>query len=158
MLALILLGGWHIFKVRRDGGIAVPPPEQRTDPGRITRFDLVRREVLAMLLISILLILLSTWRPAPIAGPITQANLLAADARAPWFFLWVQQLIRLGDPFFFGVLIPTAMLLLLAALPLLAPVKPCELGTWFPKSGRLAQVIAAGIGVFIMALTVTALM
>lgn len=157
VLLVIFLGGWHLFKVRRDGGVAVPPPDQRRSPERITRFELVRREVLAMLLISIVLILLSVWRPAPIAGPITQVTLSSGDARAPWFFLWVQQLIRLGDPFLLGVLIPTFALVLLAAIPLLAPVKSSELGTWFPKSGRLGQVIFAGISLAIVTLTLTAI-
>ncbi|HEY5158484.1 MAG TPA: cytochrome b N-terminal domain-containing protein, partial [Anaerolineales bacterium] len=49
-LAAGILVAWHAFRVRRDGGIAVPPPALRTDHNRITRYELVRREVLAMLL------------------------------------------------------------------------------------------------------------
>jgi hypothetical protein len=30
-LVLILVGGWHLFRVRRDGGVAVPPPETGPD-------------------------------------------------------------------------------------------------------------------------------
>lgn len=156
-LGIVILGAWHIFRVRRDGGIAVPPPGQRSNLERISRFELVRREALAALIVSALLILLSALFSAPIASPITQNSLQAADARAPWFFLWVQQLIRLGDPFLLGVLIPGLALALLAAIPLLAPIRSEELGQWFPKSGRAGQVIAAGISFSIVILTVLAL-
>ncbi len=153
VLGLIILGAWHIFRVRRDGGIAVPPPGVRPDPQRITRFELVRREALAILAASAVLILMAALFPAPIASPITPDSLLSADTHAPWFFLWVQQLIRLGDPFVLGVLIPLLVFILLAAIPFLAPVRPEDLGQWFPRSGRLAQAIAGGIGLVIVALT-----
>src|SRR5512138_3181261 len=55
LVALILMV-WHAFRVRRDGGIAVPPPSLRTNNKRISRNELVRREVLAMFLVSIILI------------------------------------------------------------------------------------------------------
>ena len=44
-LIVAFLTGWHAFRVRRDGGIALPPPNLRTDHERISRFELVRREV-----------------------------------------------------------------------------------------------------------------
>ena len=55
---------WHIFRVRRDGGIAVPPPTQRQEKARITRFELLRREVLAMIIASVVLLLFSLIIPA----------------------------------------------------------------------------------------------
>ncbi len=51
-IVTVILIGWHAFRVRRDGGIALPPPKLRTDHERISRFELVRRETLAMLLTS----------------------------------------------------------------------------------------------------------
>lgn len=54
----IILMVWHAFRIRRDGGIAVPPPLQRADKKRINRNELIRREVLAMLLTSATLIFL----------------------------------------------------------------------------------------------------
>jgi quinol-cytochrome oxidoreductase complex cytochrome b subunit len=57
IIASILIG-WHAFRVRRDGGIALPPPKLRTDLERISRFELVHRETLAMLLTSVALIVL----------------------------------------------------------------------------------------------------
>ena len=105
-LPLVIFIGWHIFRLRRDGGIAVPPPLLRSDSERITRYELVRREVLAMLFTSAALLLLAHLAPAPIAAPISEISEVTSDASAPWFFLWVQQMLKWGDPFLWGVLVP----------------------------------------------------
>jgi quinol-cytochrome oxidoreductase complex cytochrome b subunit len=154
-LGAIILMVWHAFRVRRDGGIAVPPPQLRVDKARIHRNELIRREVLAMLLTGAALILFSSVVPAPIAQPITDANAMSGDARAPWFFIWVQQILKWGDPFIWGVLVPLVILALLALIPYIFP-KPAdsELGKWFPRSNRLAQMVLAIIAVFIIILTI----
>jgi len=158
-LILLIIGGWHLFRVRRDGGIAVPPPELRPGNNRITRFELVRREVLAMLLASAGLVLLSITLPAPLAPPIQEGSALVAGARAPWFFLWVQELLKLGDPFLWGVLIPLVMTMVFVLMPYLLPnARPVELGRWFPPGNRLAQVISAIIVIFILIMTTLALL
>jgi len=156
-IATSILIGWHAFRVRRDGGIALPPPSLRTDPERISRFELVRRETLAMLLTTAALIILSIFSPAPIASPIAQITTLSVDSRAPWFFLWVQQMLKWGDPFLWGVLVPLIVLLILALIPYIFP-KPLEseLGRWFPKSNRLAQIVVSVIALIIILLTLLA--
>ena len=159
MLALGILLIWHLFRVRRDGGIAVPPPHLRENQERISRFELVRREVLAMLLASVALLILSALAPAPLAAPITADASITATARAPWFFLWVQELLKLGSPFVWGVVAPLAALLAVTLIPYIFP-KPgeAELGKWFPKGNRLAQVFFAAIILAILILTVLALL
>lgn len=154
-----LLLVWHIFRLRRDGGIAVPPPALRPDQARITRFELVRREVLAMLLTAAALLLLSTFASAPLAAPISASAPGAETARAPWFFLWVQQMLKLGNPFFWGVVVPLAALFLLSLLPyIFPPPAKSELGNWFPKSNRLAQWAALLLLAAILTLTIFALL
>ena len=158
-LGLIILGGWHIFRVRRDGGIAVPPPDQRKDNARISRFDLVGREVLVMVLAGVILIFVSTMFPAPIERPITQASIDVYNARAPWFFLWVQQLLKLGDPFFWGIVFPAFLLVLLAMLPYILPqTSEHENGQWFPRGNRLAQILVIILGLTLIILTLLTIM
>lgn len=159
-LALPFLGvaAWHLFRVRRDGGIAVPPPSLRQDHTRITRYELVRREVLAALLTGVVLLALAELRPTPLAAPIANLSELTQDAMAPWFFLWVQQLLKWGDPFVLGVLLPCTVLGILIAVPYVAaPVLPGELGRWFPRSGRFVQVLVGMIVAFLVILTALAL-
>ena len=154
-LCAIILVAWHAFRVRRDGGIAVPPPNLRVDKERITRNELVRREVLAMLLTGAALILFAAFIPAPIAQPISDMTVMSGDARAPWFFLWVQQMLKWGDPFIWGVLVPLIVLAMLALIPYIFP-KPTdnELGKWFPHSNRIAQIVLAVIALLIIVLTI----
>lgn len=149
---------WHIFRVRRDGGIAVPPPALRRDHDRIPRSELVRREALAVFLTAAALLILSAFCPAPIAAPIADLGPIGGDIRAPWFFLWVQQLLAWGDPFLLGVLVPLGVVLLVALVPFVLPTAGlAELGRWFPKSNRAAQVIVAVMAATMGALTLLAL-
>jgi len=155
MLGAVILMVWHTFRVRRDGGIAIPPPTERKENERITRFDLLRREVLAMTIAAVILILFSLLIPAPIKQPITSFNIMSGDSRAPWFFLWIQYLLKFGDPFVMGILIPILVVILLGSLPYILPnAKREELGNWFPRGNRIAQVIAVLIMFLILLLTV----
>jgi quinol-cytochrome oxidoreductase complex cytochrome b subunit/mono/diheme cytochrome c family protein len=142
IIAIVFLV-WHIFRVRRDGGISAPAPAQRSDQSRITRFELVRREALAMLIASAWLILLATLIPPPLAAPIRDASLpLNPEVRAPWFFLWVQQLLRYGDAFWMGIIVPVMAILTVSLLPYILPnLPPDQKGRWFPRAGRAAQVM-----------------
>ena len=157
-LVLIIIGVWHLFRVRRDGGIAVPPPDKRSDPARISRFELVRREGLAAILATVVLLPLAAFIPAPLAAPmqsLTTPNGLVADSRAPWFFLWVQQLLKFGNAFVMGVLIPLGVVALLIAVPYFLPAaRPEELGRWLPRGGRLAQVVTVLVAILLLALSI----
>jgi cytochrome b-561 len=149
---------WHLFRVRRDGGISTAPVTQRESKVRITRLDLLRREVLGMFIGGIILIALAAVVPAPIAPPIGMDTILAADSSAPWFFLWVQQLLKLGNPFLLGVLLPVAVLALIGLMPyLFAEVKQNELGRWFPRSGRVIQILFTIMAILIIVLTLLTL-
>ena len=156
LLAIVV---WHIFKVRRDGGIAVPPPEQRPSSARISRFELARREGLAALIGLAVLLLVAAFIPAPLASPMSEVTSQAADAKAPWFFLWVQQLLKWGDAFWMGVFVPLLILGILGAIPYLLPaVRSEELGRWFPPSGRPAQVLTILLVLGVLILTLLAIL
>lgn len=153
-IAAMILVAWHAFRVRRDGGIAVPPPKLRTNTARISRNELIRREVLAILVVGIMLILMASFLPAPIAPAMTDNTVVTEDAHAPWFFLWVQQMLKWGDPFTFGILIPLGILVVLALIPYVLP-KPADsdIGRWFPKSNRFAQITVGVIALIVITLT-----
>ena len=158
LIAIILIA-WHIFRLRRDGGIAVPPPPLRITKVRLSRKELVRREVLTMLLAGVVLLLVSVFAPAPLAQPIGETASLTITARAPWFFLWVQELLKLGNPFLLGVLIPLAVLILVSLIPFIFP-KPAvfEQGHWFTKGNRLAQAFIVLVALTILILTALAIL
>ncbi len=157
-LAMMIAVGWHLFRMRRDGGIAAPPAALRQDSTRITRWELLRRELLLMTFAGMALVLLATFAPAPVTPPLNSLNTEVADARAPWFFLWIQQLLKVADPFLMGVVIPLALLAILVLLPYLKPQpSDSEMGRWFPRGGRMVQVIIFVLSALIIGLTVWAI-
>lgn len=148
---MFFLIGWHVFRVRRDGGISHRPRDH--DPARrIPRAQLVQTETLAMLLVLAGLIALSVLIPAPLGA---QADLPTRPdkAQAPWFFLWVQALLRATPPVWAGVLIPLGLLLLLGVIPYALDRSTTGVAEWFNREGRLAQVVAVLVFVGLLVLT-----
>ena len=149
LIAVVAIG-WHIFRVRRDGGISTPEP--RT-PDRITRDDLVKREVFAMLILTAVLLVLALILP-PSLGPAADFSQLPGEATAPWFFIWVQQLLRWGDPLPMGLLIPIGLLAILFVIPYVLDRRNEGAGRWFNREGRGAQLVVLALLVCIGVLTV----
>jgi quinol-cytochrome oxidoreductase complex cytochrome b subunit/mono/diheme cytochrome c family protein len=153
-LAVVILVVWHIFRVRRDGGIAAAPAKQG-ERSFIARSDLVRKEVLAMLIAGSALLLFALIFPAPIAAPISATGVISGDSGAPWFFLWIQILLKNGDPFVMGVLTPVLVIVVLGLLPYILPSpKIEEQGIWFSRSNRMAQGLVLLLLLVILIFTV----
>jgi len=156
-LAAFILMGWHAFRVRRDGGIAAPPANIRAQAERITRSELVQREVLAMLLTGSALILLSVISPAPIAAPLKEIPVTLEQSAAPWFLLWLQEMLTWGNPLVWGLGFPLLILATLALIPYIFPQpSPKEIGSWFPPSNRAAQIALGLITLLIIVLSLVA--
>jgi hypothetical protein len=68
-------------------------------------------------------------------------------------------MLKWGDPFVFGVLIPLGLLAILALVPYIFP-KPADsdIGSWFPKSNRLAQVVVGVVALILVGLTLLSLL
>jgi quinol-cytochrome oxidoreductase complex cytochrome b subunit len=102
--------GYHAWRVRRDGGVALPARRDgASDRTLVPSVQLVRRELIASGVALAALAVVSTYLDAPIT--------LAGQSRAPWFFYPIQLLVARGDPFWLGVVLPLIPLALLAALP-----------------------------------------
>ena len=153
-LAVIAITAWHVFKVRRDGGVSAPPPERGKKTRRVPRSELVSKEVIAMITAGVLLLLISILIPAPINQPLVENGALLGDSQAPWFFLWIQETLQFGDPFFWGVGLPLAAVILLGLLPYIFPnAKKEEWGRWLPSGNRLGQIVGISIIAVIFLLT-----
>jgi hypothetical protein len=97
---------------------------------------------------------LSLLLHAPLEQPLSEAGAVSGDARAPWFFLWIQELLKYGDPLVLGILVPVLLLVALGLFPYLLPnARPAELGRWFPRGNRLAQALTVALLGLILVLT-----
>ena len=153
-LPTAILVVWHAFRVRRDGGIAANSAKLKADD-YIPRNALVRYEVLAMVLSGIILLLISLIFPAPTKQPISNMNTMVGDSQAPWFFLWIQQLLKLGNPFLYGILLPFIVIIVLGLIPYVLPnADSSELGKWFIRGNRSAQILTVLIFLSILFLTI----
>jgi hypothetical protein len=77
---------------------------------------LLRVEFLAALIVSVALILWAVWLPAPLEPP-ANPTLTTNPAKAPWYFLGLQELLVYFDPWIAGVILPHIILGGLMAIP-----------------------------------------
>jgi quinol-cytochrome oxidoreductase complex cytochrome b subunit len=151
-LALMMLMSLHFWRVRKDGGLTMPrkvDENQEPKPERVTTIPyLVRRELVwAMVWIAILLIF-SMMVPAPldeIANPLHSPN----PAKAPWYFLGLQELLLHFHPVVAGIIIPTLALGALFLLPFL-DINLLSVGVYFrSRRGRALSLLAVGLGLLL---------
>jgi quinol-cytochrome oxidoreductase complex cytochrome b subunit len=127
-LAAILVISIHYYKVSREHGISLPakyeegdvsPEVKKAAKARLDFLpDLFTREIfwvgLGMLLV-ILMITVFGWHAA-LENPANPQQ-TPLDTEAPWYFLWLQGLLKLGDKTLMGIIIPTILVLVLVFLP-----------------------------------------
>lgn len=143
---------YHLWRVRRDGGISRPTPVNGEGAAYIGRHELFSRELVAALLASAGLLVVSTLFATPLGPEADPAGGVTADVRAPWIFLWVQALLRFLPPVLAGVGIPLAVLLVLAALPAFDRKGPGR-GIWFARERWRVQAVAAAVALAVVILS-----
>ncbi|HSB60192.1 MAG TPA: cytochrome b N-terminal domain-containing protein, partial [Vicinamibacteria bacterium] len=174
-LGIFALLALHLWRVRKDGGLAAPsasaagpPVEEERPAGRFpasTRSyglmaladrpalplaevepeeevlawpNLLFRELLLLLVVLAALHVLALSVDAPleeIANPTRTPN----PAKAPWYFLGLQELVHYSA-LVGGVVIPALAVLALVLVPYLDP-RPRGVGIWFPRERRLANAV-----------------
>lgn len=94
----------------------VPAGRKEKTDSRFVWPDLVFKELLAGIGILVLLIIWSLLIDAPL-GPEADASWTENPAKAPWYFLGLQELLVYFDPWLAGVVIPTLILVGLMVIP-----------------------------------------
>ncbi|MFH1995057.1 MAG: cytochrome C, partial [Nitrospinota bacterium] len=82
--------------------------------------NLVYRELICMILVMSLLLLLSLLFRAPLEGMANPA-VTPNPAKAPWYFVGLQEILHYFDPWIAGVIIPGATMLGLMCIPYIDP-------------------------------------
>lgn len=132
MLALGLSGD------RRRARGAGPPGAGL--PGTVSVWpQLLKRELAAALALLAALFLWSLLADAPLEGPADPVE-MSNPAKAPWYFLGLQELLVYFDPWIAGVLLPLLLVFGLAALPYLDP-DPGGNGYYTVRERPLALVL-----------------
>jgi menaquinol-cytochrome c reductase cytochrome b/c subunit len=102
--------------------LALVPPEgiQRVEREQGDRINvwphLLIEEFIAMLVMLAGLVIFSTFVNAPLRE-LANPNLTPNPSKAPWYFLGLQELLRYFHPMVAGIVIPTFILVGLAAIP-----------------------------------------
>jgi cytochrome b-561 len=198
VLPTVVLGlfAYHMWRVRKDGGLAAAEPLRRaraqypTPPSATKSYslfgvtrgatiqtlastdlededvafsspELVRRIVLVFLLVFNVTLLLSIFFDAPLEEA-ANAAVTPNPAKAPWYFLWLQELVasttvRIGGfsvsgGFIGGILVPGVLLALAAAWPFLDRTPGTTEGLWFARERRRQNVVFALITAGMIAL------
>lgn len=126
-LAAIIFISIHYYKVAREHSISLPaaieenlaPPEKIAAAKRKVDLlpDLLTSELMwYAIALAGMVVAVATFFSAPLE---THADPLKTPLHttAPWYFLWLQGMLKLGDKTLWGVVIPTIIFLLLFAVP-----------------------------------------
>ena len=97
---------------------------------------LLRIEFLAVIIVTILLMVWSIALNAPLEEP-ANPNLTMNPAKAPWYFLGLQEMLVYFDPWIAGVVMPTFIVVGLMAIPYIDP-NPLGSGYYTLKQRRFA--------------------
>ena len=90
---------------------------EREQGDRVNTFPhLLIQEMLSLIIVSVALIIFSTFVNAPLRE-LANANLTPNPSKAPWYFLGLQELLRYFHPMVAGVLVPTLFFGLLFVVP-----------------------------------------
>jgi quinol-cytochrome oxidoreductase complex cytochrome b subunit len=153
-VSIVLLMSLHFWRVRKDGGLTIPKSvdrdqEERVGVQRVTTIPhLVRRELVFALVWLAILLIWSMLVPAPLEG-IADPQVSPNPAKAPWYFLGIQELLLHFHPFIAAVVIPGGVLAALFLLPFY-DFSPDSVGVYFrSRRGRYLSVLAIGFGLIL---------
>jgi quinol-cytochrome oxidoreductase complex cytochrome b subunit len=156
-VAMLLLLAFHFWLVRKVGGVILPEdagsPAAPRGPLVATSPALTQREWTASRVVLAAVLLLAAVAEAPLLAP-ANPGLSPNPAKAPWYFMGVQELLVHLHPAFGAVVVPALALSLLVALPVLGGGERPS-GRWFgsPRGARLSA-LAAALGAGLTALAV----
>ncbi|MEO0223738.1 MAG: cytochrome b N-terminal domain-containing protein [candidate division WOR-3 bacterium] len=176
-LLLLILSSYHMWRVRKDGGLAVSEQykieakklNKRLIQDEYTTFTIpfmFRRAFLVFLITTAIVLFFTIFAKAPLEEP-ADPTWTPNPAKAPWYFLWIQELIaittiKIGDftingGFIGGALIPALLVFLWAIWPYLDKSPDEATGVWFHKSRIIHNVIFAIIMLYLIGITIFAM-
>lgn len=156
-VSIVMLMSYHFWRVRKDGGLSVPkttaelaaPEEETTRPERVTTIPhLVRVELIWAVTWIAVMLTVGMLVAAPLEG-IANPDISPNPAKAPWYFMGLQELLLHFHPVIAAVLIPVLALGALALLPFY-DISLGSVGVYFRSwRGRYLTLIATSLSLFV---------
>ncbi len=133
-LASVALVALHLWRLRKDGGLARPDEDAPT----VNAWPhLIQREAIWMLLVLAAFGLLAALVDAPL-GPAPDFHSPSNPEKAPWYFLGLQELVSYSGPMG-GFVFPLVLLAMLLTAPRLDD-RQAPGGVWLAGSGARFRV------------------
>jgi quinol-cytochrome oxidoreductase complex cytochrome b subunit len=138
-IGITLLLTLHLWRVRKDGGLAVE--KQRGDT--VFAFPVIALIELALIAgVGVVLTLAAVAVNAPLEAA-ADPNLTPDPSKAPWYFVGLQELLEHGHPLVMAVGVPLSISLFLLAIPYLDQARDGA-GRWFTsKRGQRITLLTA---------------
>ena len=159
-LAIFGLMSYHFWRVRKDGGLTVPKSSRQTEnpstssgqapkPERVTTIPhLVHRELISAIGWTAVLLLFAMLVPAPLEG-IADPALSPNPAKAPWYFMGLQELLLHFHPLVGAIILPSLAIIGIFMLPFF-DLNPKSVGVYFrSQRGRSLTLLAIGIALIV---------
>jgi cytochrome b-561 len=124
--------------------------------------DLTRRTMIVVLATFAIVSVMAAFIQSPLEEP---ANALVTPnpAKAPWYFLWLQEVVTdttihlgaftINGAFIGGVVLPGLIVALLTIWPWLDRSPAIDAGAWFPRSRRTQNIVFIVLFAAIVVLT-----
>jgi quinol-cytochrome oxidoreductase complex cytochrome b subunit len=146
-LLIIALMAWHFWRIRRAGGVIVAEREKES-PMVDTRPHLINREFVVAVTLLAFIFITSSLLDAPLrerANPSFSPN----PAKAPWYFMGLQELLIHFHPLFAVFILPVAVLAAAVWMPYIKSADKNH-GIWFlsPAGISSSKTAAAAGAVF----------
>jgi quinol-cytochrome oxidoreductase complex cytochrome b subunit len=146
-LLLVVLMTWHFWRVRLAGGVVVPrdiEEDSQADTDYMPYIpNLLLREVAVGLILIAFVLVVAIFFEAPLGEP-ANPGLSPNPAKAPWYFVGLQELLLHFHPLFAVFIIPLMAAMAIVRVAYLRYDSDLS-GNWFlsPKGRRMAAVAAA---------------
>ena len=146
-LLIIALMAWHFWRIRRAGGVIVAERDKES-PMVDTRPHLINREFVVAVTLLAFIFITSSLLDAPLrerANPSFSPN----PAKAPWYFMGLQELLIHFHPLFAVFILPVAVLAAAVWMPYIKSAYKNH-GIWFlsPAGISSSKTAAAAGAVF----------
>jgi quinol-cytochrome oxidoreductase complex cytochrome b subunit len=147
---LLILMVYHFWKVRKAKGVILPGLPPGTEKREMVPVipDLVRKELVTGLVLIAVVLLFSLLVDAPLMEK-ANATVSPNPAKAPWYFLGLQELIVHIHPFLSAFLVPILLLVGLILVPY-SKKTPRNTGIWFSSERMSKKLLYILVYTFIL--------